>query len=68
MLSNKQRLKDQYAGYILPPNVPECTISQTEFFTNAKVLWARTKRPEPQQHTEIGLIFQLTPQKRVLDD
>jgi len=45
MLSNKQRLKDQYAGYILPPNVAGCTISQTEFFTKAKVLWASTKRP-----------------------
>jgi hypothetical protein len=45
MLLNKQKLKDLYAGYILPPNVAECTVSQTEFFTSAEVLWARTKRP-----------------------
>jgi hypothetical protein len=45
MLLNKQRLKDPYVGYNLPPNVAECTISQTEFFTSAEVLWARTKRP-----------------------
>jgi hypothetical protein len=45
ILWNNLRLKDPYAGYILPPNVAECTISQIELFTHAEVPRSKTKRP-----------------------